>query len=179
MATRIRGKSKQTLMSLKIEAETSRSESRALANWATTARSCIRSVLFLIDKSSGTFRKPGWIVLFCLMAVCLGLLAVAGIHSQTRKKISRCCCGAYGELSTDADTTSVLVEGHHEESVTVEPISKYSNSHFFPRYRRQFRSALLGFWQNEKAEWSWIKIYVKQIIFYCVQFSFETDASLI
>lgn len=75
------------------------------------------------DKSSGTFRKPGWIVLFCLMAVCLGLLSVAGIHSQTRKKISRCCCGAYGVLSTDADTTSVLVEGHHEESVTVEPIN--------------------------------------------------------
>ena len=33
MATRIRGKSKQTLKSLKIEPETSRSESRALANW--------------------------------------------------------------------------------------------------------------------------------------------------
>ena len=33
MATRIRGKSKQTLKSLKIESETSRSESRALANW--------------------------------------------------------------------------------------------------------------------------------------------------
>ena len=37
MATRIRGKSKQPLKSLKIEPETSRSESRALANWATTA----------------------------------------------------------------------------------------------------------------------------------------------
>ena len=32
MATRIKGKSKQTLKSLKIEPETSRSESRALAN---------------------------------------------------------------------------------------------------------------------------------------------------
>ena len=37
MATRIRGKTKQTLKSLKIKPETSRSESRALANWATTA----------------------------------------------------------------------------------------------------------------------------------------------
>ncbi|XP_074620692.1 uncharacterized protein LOC141879335 isoform X2 [Acropora palmata] len=82
-----------------------------------------RNPLKATDKSSGTFRKPGWIVLFCLMAVCLALFAVAGIHSQTRKKIGRCCCGAYGELSTDADTTSVLVEGHHEESVIVEPIN--------------------------------------------------------
>ena len=39
MATRIRGKSKQALKSLKIEPETFRSESRALANWATTAPS--------------------------------------------------------------------------------------------------------------------------------------------
>ena len=37
MGTRIRGNSKQTLKSLRIEPETSRSESRALANWATTA----------------------------------------------------------------------------------------------------------------------------------------------
>ena len=37
IATRIRGKSKQTLKSLKIEPGTSRSESRALAYWATTA----------------------------------------------------------------------------------------------------------------------------------------------
>ena len=37
IATRTRGKSKQTLKSLKIEPGTSRSESRALANWATTA----------------------------------------------------------------------------------------------------------------------------------------------
>ena len=37
IATRIRGKSKQTLKSLKIEPGTSHSESRALANWAMTA----------------------------------------------------------------------------------------------------------------------------------------------
>ena len=37
IATQIRGKSKQTLKSLKIEPGTSRSGSRALANWATTA----------------------------------------------------------------------------------------------------------------------------------------------
>ena len=37
IATRIRGKSKQTFKSPRIEPGTSRSESRALANWATTA----------------------------------------------------------------------------------------------------------------------------------------------
>ena len=37
MATRIRGKSKHTLKLLNIEPETSDSESRALAKWATTA----------------------------------------------------------------------------------------------------------------------------------------------
>ena len=42
IATRIRGKSKQTLKPLKIEPRTSRSESRALANWATTAPSNLK-----------------------------------------------------------------------------------------------------------------------------------------
>ncbi|XP_015751498.1 PREDICTED: uncharacterized protein LOC107331433 [Acropora digitifera] len=101
----------------------SSNETKKNATQLTTPWRSSRNPLKATDKSSGTFRKPGWIVLFCLMAVCLALLAVAGIHTQTRKKISRSCCGAYGELSTDADTTSVLVEGHHEESVAAEPIN--------------------------------------------------------
>ena len=81
-------------------------------------------LVFFTDKPLSPFRKPGWIVLVCLIAVILGLLAIAAIHARTRKKIGSHCCGKYGELSTEGDTTSVLVEGHHDEPATEEPISE-------------------------------------------------------
>ena len=53
IATRTKGKSKQTLKSLKIEPGTSRSESRALANWATTAPT---RLLLLVSKETVVLR---------------------------------------------------------------------------------------------------------------------------
>ena len=72
IATRTRGKSKQTLKSLKIEPGTSRSESRALANWATTAPSYhkqrkilhSRLVLFFALTSNDTFPEFTHLLVF-------------------------------------------------------------------------------------------------------------------
>lgn len=91
------------------------------------------------DKPLSPFRKPGWIVLVCLIAVILGLLAIAAIHARTRKKIGSHCCRKYGELSTEGDTTSVLVEGHHDEPATEEPIN---NARPIPPYEEPMSPTL-------------------------------------
>ncbi|XP_068702583.1 uncharacterized protein [Montipora foliosa] len=91
------------------------------------------------DKPLSPFRKPGWIVLVCLIAVILGLLAIAAFHARTRKKISSHCCGKYGELSTEGETTSVLVEGHHNEPATEEPIN---NARPIPPYEEPMSPTL-------------------------------------
>ena len=57
VATRIRGKSKQTLKSLRIEQGTSRSESRAIANWATTAPKLISLVNYVGFSSAMGFHN--------------------------------------------------------------------------------------------------------------------------
>lgn len=68
------------------------------------------------DKS---FFKPGWIVLFCSLPVAI-IVVVVLVHKRARKQISGRCCGKYGELTTEGEATSVLVEGRYEEPATAD-----------------------------------------------------------
>ena len=81
---------------------------------------------YFSEKHFGAFFEAGWIVLFCLLAVIIALVAVAVCHERTRKQISGRCCRKYGALTTDGDhdVTSVLVEGHHVEQAARDTISE-------------------------------------------------------
>ena len=87
------------------------------------ACSLLIDLLFIDNPVVPFFGKPGWIVLFCLLAVvCLAV--IAWCHKRTRKQITGRCCGRYGVLSPEGEATSVLVEGHYVEQAEGELTSE-------------------------------------------------------